>query len=78
KKFLKKNLNSLKGVKGRVFASFIVEEDGSLTDFKIERGLNKEANNEVLRVLKLSPKWKPARISDKPERTRFNVPFNFE
>ncbi|MEO6150679.1 MAG: energy transducer TonB [Mucilaginibacter sp.] len=78
KAFLQKNIRPIKGTKGRVFASFTVEKDGSLTNIKIERGLNNDADKEVLRVLKLSPKWKPGMLIDKPVETKFNIPVNFK
>jgi len=45
-----------KGIEGRVTVNFIVEKDGALTGFKVLRGVNKELDEEALRVLKLSPK----------------------
>ena len=65
-------------IQGRVIASFIVEEDGSLSDIKIMRGIGYGADEEAERVLKLSPKWNPGTQDGKPVRTAYSVPISFE
>ena len=62
---------------GKVIISFIVERDGRLSDFKIERSLGKDFDAEVLRVMKLSPKWIPAKQNGKTIRKKYTVPINF-
>ena len=57
--------------------SFIIREDGSLTDIKTEWGACPEIEDEVIRVLKTSPKWKPAKIKEKPVDVIFYLPFPF-
>ena len=64
-------------VQGRAIISFIVETDGSLTNFKIVRDLGYGAGEEAIRVLALSPKWEPGVQNGKPVRTAFTVPINF-
>lgn len=65
-------------IKGKVFASFVVENDGSLTDVKIVRGLSKETDAEAIRVLKNSPKWAPAVLNGKTVRVKYNINVNFD
>lgn len=65
------------GVKGRVFATFIVETDGSISDIKIIRDIGYGCGEEVVRVIKLMPKWKPAKQKGKPVRLQFNLPVTF-
>lgn len=45
-----------------VYYRFVVEKDGSITNFQLQKGLTDcvECNKEALAVLKLMPKWKPA------------------
>lgn len=78
-KFLIKNLKwpSQDDVQGRVYINFIVEKDGRLTNFKIERKLRPEFDKEALRVLKKMPRWKPATVNGKPVKCRDTVPINF-
>lgn len=59
----------------RIYVSFVVEKDGSLTDIKVTRdpgyGMGKEAER-VLRSVKT--KWKPGIQNGKEVRARFNLP----
>ncbi|MEO1652983.1 MAG: energy transducer TonB, partial [Bacteroidota bacterium] len=45
------------GVEGMVVVQMIVDKDGSLTDFKVVKGIGAGCDEEALRVLKLAPKW---------------------
>ena len=45
------------GIQGRVLVRFKINVDGDLDDLKIIRGFNSGIDEEVLRVLKLSPSW---------------------
>lgn len=76
-KFISKNFRyPAKGaeVQGRVFISFIVEKNGSLTNFKVLRGLGNSLDEEAIRILKLSPKWKPGRHNGTVVRQLYTVP----
>ncbi|SDD32505.1 protein TonB [Mucilaginibacter pineti] len=64
-------------VSGKVLISFIVEKDGILTHFKVERGIESAFDAEALRVVKRSPKWVPAKINGKRIRSRYIVPISF-
>ncbi len=64
-------------VDGIVYIHMIINNDGSLTDLKISRGIEESCNNEVLRIMKLSPKWIPARHNGKYVRQRLIVPVRF-
>jgi TonB family protein len=64
-------------VQGKVFLAFIVEKDGSLTDVKIIHGAGSGMDEEAMRVIKNSPKWKPAIQNGRLVRTRFTVPVSF-
>ena len=61
-------------ISGKVFITFIVEKDGSLSNFKILRDIGYGTGEESVRVLKLSPKWKPGEIKGKPVRVQFSLP----
>jgi protein TonB len=65
------------GAIGKVFISLVVEKDGSLTHIKIERGLSESADKEAIRLITLSPKWKPGIQSRHRARVRYTVPISF-
>jgi len=62
---------------GRVFIQFVVERDGSLTDLKILRDPGSGLGEEAMRVLKISPHWRPGIQNGKPVRVQYTVPVNF-
>ncbi len=65
-------------VEGRVVAEFMINTDGSVTDVKIVNSLHPLCDNEVLRVLRLMPRWTPGIENDHPCRTKVCVPVIFK
>lgn len=61
-------------VHGRAEVSFIVEKDGSLSDFKIVRNLGYGVGEELVRILQKSEKWKPAIQNGVPVRLAYTFP----
>ena len=67
-----------KGIEGRVFVSFVVEKDGSVTEVEVRKGIGKLCDEEAARVVKAMPKWKPGMQDGKPVRVHYNLPFFFK
>ncbi len=65
-------------IEGKVFVSFIVREDGKITDANVVRGIDPDLNAEALRVVKAMPNWTPGKQSGKNVAVRFNLPINFK
>ncbi|MDX1940809.1 MAG: TonB family protein [Saprospiraceae bacterium] len=65
-------------LESKVLISFIVEKDGSLSNFKIIRGTNEILNNEVLRVAQMMPEWIPGRHRGRPVAVKFHLPLKFK
>lgn len=65
------------GIQGKVFLSFIIEKNGTLTDIKIERTLGYGTDEEAVRVLKGSPRWMPGIQNGKEVRVKYNIPISF-
>ncbi len=61
-----------------VHVAFNVEKDGFLTDFKIVESNEPSINNEVLRVMKLMPKWRPATQNGVPIRSECLLPIKIK
>ena len=66
-----------KGIKGRVIFSFVVEKDGSVSEFKVLNTPDKLLSAEVERVFKLTPKWEPGKQNGNAVRVKFTVPIYF-
>jgi beta-lactamase regulating signal transducer with metallopeptidase domain len=67
----------LKG-SGKVFLTFMVEKDGSLSEFEILKDIGFGTGEEVLRVLKLSPKWIPGKENNETVRVKYSLPIQIE
>jgi protein TonB len=63
---------------GTVYCSFIVNIDGSLTDFKIVKGVNDNIGQEVIRLLKTIPNWSPGILNGQKVRVRYTLPIKFK
>lgn len=64
-------------IQGRVYASFVVEKDGSLTSIKILQGIGAGCDDEALRVVRLMPKWKSGKRQGHAVRVQIILPMNF-
>jgi periplasmic protein TonB len=63
----------------RVYVSFVIERDGSMTDIKVIRDPGFGLGQEAIRVLKsLKTKWSPGMMGSKPVRTSYNLPITVE
>lgn len=62
---------------GKVFLSFIIERDGSLTEIKVDRRAGYGLDEEAIRVLKASPKWVPGMQNGNKVRVKYNLPIAF-
>ena len=63
---------------GKVYLSFVVELDGSISNIYIERGVSKDIDNEAKRIVRSMPKWIPGESKGKKARTRCRLPINFQ
>ncbi len=66
-----------KGVEGKVFVSFVVDPDGSVSNTAILRGLDPVLDKESLDVVNSSPKWEPGLQRGVPVRVRFSITIAF-
>ena len=57
--------------------SFIIEKDGSVGNITIIDGSNSALNDEVIRVLRSSPRWDPGRNGGEPARAQVVIPVSF-
>ena len=67
-----------KNIEGRVFVSFVVEKDGSVSNVKVMRGIGGGCHDEAVRVIKSMPNWKPGIKDGKPVRVSYMMPINFK
>ncbi|MBW6460037.1 MAG: TonB family protein [Bacteroidales bacterium] len=65
------------GIQGRVFVTFVVERDGSVTDVRVLRGIGGGCDEEAIRVVRNMPKWTPGKQRNKAVRVQYNLPVKF-
>ena len=64
---------------GKVFVTFVVEKDGSLTDIKVIRDAGYGTGKEAIRVIKSSSvKWNPGEQNGRKVRMQFMMPINLQ
>ena len=68
----------LTGINGKVIVSFVVEKDGSLTAIKPLSNVGGGCEEEGLRLLSESKKWKPALQNKRPVRSQYTLPIKFD
>lgn len=64
-------------IQGRVTVNFVVEKDGSISQVKIAKGVDKDLDREAIRVVKKMPRWQPGKNNGVPVRSYFNLPVIF-
>ncbi len=69
-----------KGIERRVYVQFVVEKDGSLSDINVIKGIDNGGgcNEEVMRIVKMMPKWEPGKNRGEAVRTRYAIPVAFK
>ena len=81
-KFLNKNFKYPKraqrmGIEGKVFLSFIVDKDGTISDIQVARGIGGGCDEEAIRVLSNSPKWNPGLQRGRAVKSRMSIQIQF-
>ena len=62
---------------GTVVCQFVIDKTGQLINIRIIEGLNEDFDLEVIRVLSLSPKWKPGANRGEAVNFMFTIPVHF-
>lgn len=81
-KFISSNLRypadaASRNAQGLVVYTFIVEKDGTLSNFELMHRADSLLNAEALRILQLMPPWRPAKYKDEFVRSKTYVPMYF-
>jgi protein TonB len=66
------------GLKGKVYVTFVVEKDGSLTDIKVIRDIGYGTGKEAIRVLNKCPRWTPGEQNGKKVRVLYSLPITIQ
>lgn len=64
-------------IQGRVLIKFVVEKDGAITNISVARSVDKDLDNEALRIVMSMPKWQPGKMNAMPVRSYAILPITF-
>jgi TonB family protein len=65
------------GVEGKVFIEFVVNADGSLSDFVVLKGIGAGCDAEAIRVISQSKNWNPGKQRGQAVKQRMVLPVIF-
>lgn len=67
------------GIQGTVYATFVIEKDGSVSNVTLLRGVSNGPglNKEAIRVISEMPRWSPGSQDGHPVRVQYMIPIHF-
>ncbi len=65
-----------RGLAGKVYVTFVIEKDGSITDIKVLRDIGYGTGREAIRVLSKCPNWIPGEQNGKKVRVQYSLPIS--
>ncbi len=82
-KYLSRNLKyprqaSQNNIEGTVYAQFVVDSHGKISDVKILKGIGYGCDEEAERVVKAMPAWNPGKQGGRGVSVRFSLPIKFK
>ncbi|MDO5442646.1 MAG: M56 family metallopeptidase [Bacteroidia bacterium] len=66
------------GTGGRVYVSFVIDENGNITDVKTIKSISEDLDNEAIRVVSSSPAWEPGKKDGRTVKVTYTLPVIFE
>jgi periplasmic protein TonB len=69
---------TINGIQGKVYVTFVVEKDGSVTNAKVIKGVDPLINDEALKAVASSPKWTPGKQRGVAVRVAYLIMLNFQ
>ena len=65
------------GISGRIIVSFVINENGQVTDPEVLRRVDKDLDKEAIRIVKSMPRWIPGEHKGKKVKVRLTLPVQF-
>jgi protein TonB len=64
-------------IEGKVVVQFIINEDGTCSDFEVIAGIGYGCDEAAVEAFKKMPKWKPGLVNGKPVKVRAQMGYNY-
>ncbi len=68
----------VQGLKGKIYTTFVIEKDGSITNIKVIRDIGYGTGKEAIRVIANYGKWNPGKTRGIPTKATFSLPINIQ
>jgi protein TonB len=65
-------------IEGKVVVQFIINEDGTCSDFEVVKGIGYGCDEAAVEAFKKMPKWKPGLVNGKPVKVRSQMAYNYK
>lgn len=65
------------GIQGKVLVSFIVNENGAISNVRIAKSVHPTLDAEAMHVVRSMPNWEPGYMGGKAVKVLYTVPINF-
>ena len=65
------------GIQGRVLVDFVIDENGEVKDVRVLRGVHPLLDEEAVRVVSASPKWKAGKVRGKKVKSEISMYIEF-
>jgi len=80
--FLQRNIKypaeaKLAWVQGKVYVGFLVDREGKIKNIRLLNSVDKQLDEEALRVVHMMPDWLPGKTGGTPVEVQFVLPINF-
>jgi protein TonB len=69
---------TINGIQGKVYITFIVETDGTVSTVKVAKGVDPVIDNEAVKAVKSSPKWSPGKLRGMTVRVSYLIMLDFQ
>ena len=66
------------GIQGRVFITFVVETNGTVSGVTVTRSVDQLLDDAAMEAVSASPKWEPGMQRGRPVRVRYSIPIIFQ
>ena len=82
KKFIEKTIRIpsqaiVNNIQGVVYVTFMINEDGSISDIEVAKSVHELLDEEAVRIVKQMPGWLPAMMNNTPVKSKYTLPFSF-
>ena len=65
------------GIEGTVKVHFVIDKKGKISEAHVHEGVHPALDQEAVRVVLKSPKWKPAKKDGRPVKVSYTIPVMF-